>query len=79
MLFGSLARGDFDGASDADLLVIGGGGVLDLGIHEAAGRGRDVIPWTAEQGRGALERGHPMAQDIARDSVELWPSASGAT
>lgn len=74
VLFGSLARGDFDGASDADLLVIGGDGTLDLGIHDAAGRGCDVIAWTSAQWRSALEKGNPMAREIARDGVELWPN-----
>ena len=37
ILFGSLARRDFDGASDAALMVTGGDGRLDTGIWDAVG------------------------------------------
>jgi predicted nucleotidyltransferase len=78
VLFGSLARGDFDVASDVDLLVVGGDGVLDGRLDQAAGRPCDIVLWTTGQWRAALERGHPMALEIARDGVELWPNAPSA-
>lgn len=74
LLFGSLARGDFDGASDADILVIGEtwpndapGAVLDRGV--------DVLQWTPAQWAKALADRHPFAEAIARDGVELWRAA----
>jgi predicted nucleotidyltransferase len=73
ILFGSLARGDFDGASDADLLVVGGDGTLDASIWDAVGeRDCDIIPWTREAWAHALAGGHPFAADISREGVELW-------
>ena len=70
VLFGSLARGDFDGASDADLLVVGGDGTLDTGIWDAVGeRDCDVIPWTREAwarpGRAPDMAGHCPEAHVA--------------
>lgn len=77
ILFGSLARGDFDGASDVDLLVVGEE-VPNLDVLGAVGRGCDRVLWSGEQWRTALERGHPMAMEIVRDGVELWPAPGAA-
>jgi Nucleotidyltransferase domain len=77
ILFGSLARGDFDGASDADLLVIGGEGRIDTGIWDAAGRDCDIIPWTREAWARGLANGHPFALAVAREGVELWSADQG--
>ena len=71
ILFGSLARGGFDAASDADILVIGRG-VLDDGIHRAVGRDVDLIAWPDAGWREAVEAGHPFAREVERDGVELW-------
>ncbi len=71
LLFGSLARGDFDGASDADILVIGDHVPLDA--PGAVGeRGVDLLQWTPAQWRKAIASGNPFAEAIARDGVELW-------
>src|SRR3954453_21862779 len=59
ILFGSLARGDYDGASDADLMVISGEGSIDTGIWDAAERGVDISPWKAEAWARARAQGHP--------------------
>ena len=72
ILFGSLARGDFDGASDADLLLVGGDGWIDSGVFQAAGRNCDIIPIAAEALRQGLAEGHPFAVGVAREGVELW-------
>lgn len=71
ILFGSLARGDFDAASDADLLLVGRSR-LDDGIHRAAGRDVDVVTWGEDEWGRAVSEGHPLAREIARDGVELW-------
>jgi hypothetical protein len=81
MLFGSIARGDFDGASDLDLLVIGGDGALDDGaIWKVAGhRNCDVIAWRREDWARARMRGdHPMVHAVLRDGVELWRAPDAA-
>ena len=72
ILFGSLARGDFDGASDADLLVVGGDGTLHTGVWDAAGRDCDIIPWTREAWAKARAQGHPFVATVLREGVELW-------
>ena len=70
ILFGSLARGDFDGASDADLLVIGEAGDIDPGVHAAIGRACDIIAWTPAEWADAA--GHPLAERIRTEGVEVW-------
>lgn len=76
ILFGSLARGDYDGASDADLMVIGGEGSIDTGIWDAAERDVDIVPWTAEAWARGRAQGHPFVLAILREGIELW-RASG--
>ena len=78
VLFGSLARGDFDGASDADLLVIGGEGRIDTGIWDAAGRDCDVVPLSAAAWARGLAGGHPFVLAVAREGVELWAAGPQA-
>lgn len=48
VLFGSVARNDFDGFSDIDLLVIGPD-TLDRSLFDGLDRGVDVLPVTPEQ------------------------------
>lgn len=78
ILFGSFARGDHDGASDADLMLIGGEGIIDAGIWEAADRDLDIIPWKAADWARARARararaqGHPFVLTILREGIELW-------
>lgn len=71
IVLGSLARGDLDGASEADVPIIGAG-LLDSAIHDAAWREMEMLPLTPEQWRRALERHSPFALDIERDGAELW-------
>ncbi len=75
ILFGSVARGDFDGASDVDVMVVGGddGALEGAGLWRAAGhRGVEVVRWSPDAWSRALAAGHPMALAIAREGVELW-------
>lgn len=78
VLFGSLARGDFDGASDADLLVIGGTGAVADGVHDAVGRECDILPWTAEAWHRGTENGNPFVATVMREGVELWRAPGAA-
>jgi predicted nucleotidyltransferase len=71
ILFGSLARGDFDGASDADVMVIGRA-LPDDGLHATTERGLDILMWTPEQWSKALADGNPFALEIERDGIDLW-------
>lgn len=71
ILFGSLARGDFDGASDADLLIIGGG-LLDSTVFDAAGCDVNMICGSADEWRRAVASGNPFAKDVMEHGVVLW-------
>jgi UTP:GlnB (protein PII) uridylyltransferase len=71
ILFGSLARGDFDGASDTDLLVIGER-LPDSAVEQASGRPVDMILWAPSAWARAMAQGHPMASAIVRDGLEIW-------
>ena len=72
ILFGSLARNTHDGASDADLMLVGGEGTIDTGIWDAAERDVDIVPWTAEGWARARAQGHPFVLTILREGIELW-------
>ncbi len=72
VLFGSFARGDHDGASDADLMLVGGEGTIDTGIWEAADRDVDIIPWKAADWARARAQGNPFVLTILREGIELW-------
>jgi predicted nucleotidyltransferase len=71
MLFGSLARGDFDGASDADLLVLGHR-LPDSAIHDAAGREVDMLLWSPAQWAQAVACDNPFVRTVREEGVELW-------
>lgn len=71
LLFGSIARGDFDAASDADILVLGSP-PPDEGLCGAAGRDVDVVAWDAARWQRALADGHPFARAVEAEAVELW-------
>lgn len=76
VLFGSVARGDFDGGSDVDLFVLGEGEVGSPALWRALGHhGCDIITWSAAEYARPLAAGHPTARDLAREGVELWSSS----
>ena len=71
ILFGSVARGDFDGASDADVLIVADR-FPDDPPWSVGERGVDLLHWTPAQWAKALADRNPFALEIARDGVELW-------
>lgn len=77
VLFGSLARGDFDGASDADLLVIGDR-LPDGAIHLAAGREADMLLWSPAPWQAGLASGNPLALSVRQEGLELWRAPGSA-
>ena len=85
-LFGSAARGDADGDSDIDLLLV----VNDLDTpafaERLAGLGSDVRAWTgndlqvvehdARSWQALLRGGNPLVEQVRRDGISLAPDAS---
>lgn len=85
-LFGSVARGDADGDSDIDLLLV----VNDLDTpafaERLAGLGSDVRAWTgndlqvvehdARSWQALLRGGNPLVEQVRRDGISLTPDAS---
>lgn len=75
VVFGSVARGDFNRWSDIDLLVLaeelpaGAGDRLDaLGIWPP---GLQPIVWTPQEWRDQLARGNPIATDAVATGIWL--------
>lgn len=75
ILFGSVARNDFDGVSDADILVIASR-FPEHPPWSVGERGVDLLHWTPAQWAKALADRNPFALEIARDGVELWRAGS---
>lgn len=85
-LFGSVARGDADGDSDIDLLLV----VNDLDTpafaERLAGLGSDVRAWTGNDlqviehdvrsWQALLRGGNPLVEQVRRDGISLAPDAS---
>jgi predicted nucleotidyltransferase len=71
MVFGSLARGDFDGASDADLLILGRSSP-DSAVEAAVGRAVEMFLWSPARWEPALAAAHPLATEVAREGLEIW-------
>lgn len=78
-LFGSWARGDFDGLSDIDLLVLtdGAEATFDSALLPDAAR-VDVAQVPAELHARLVAQGHPFHTKVAADAVELWPQTASA-
>ncbi|GAA0597847.1 nucleotidyltransferase domain-containing protein [Caenispirillum bisanense] len=72
VLFGSVARNDFDGFSDIDLLVIGRDS-LDRALFDDLGRGVDVLAVPPAQ---AATPAGAVAEALA-EGVVLWGSWDG--
>lgn len=75
VVFGSVARGDFNRWSDVDLLLIGDGfrGDPRRRLDELGPRPPRVRPvaWMPEEWRSELDRGNPIALEARRDGVWL--------
>lgn len=81
VVFGSVARGDFNLWSDVDVLVVVAGAGDDV-VDRVRSAGRDIgliapVVWTPAQFRAQLRRGDP----IAVESVErgLWLVGAAAS
>ena len=70
VLFGSLARGDFDGGSDVDLMVVGRRDGVDRAALLGLGRHVDVVLVSPEQFRRS---GSPVVRAAREGGVRLWP------
>ena len=79
VLYGSLARGTYNTASDIDLVVVSEH--LPDGFHErlaclqelnSARRAIDAFGYTGEEFEGMLSRGHVTALDAVADGVPLY-------
>lgn len=80
-LFGSWARGDFDGYSDIDLLVILKPGVseqaVDLGVDQVDGEHAvDVVFTHADEYGRRVRRGDAFFSEIDRDKLLVWAPSS---
>jgi predicted nucleotidyltransferase len=73
VLFGSFARGDFDGLSDIDVAVIGARDAFDSGVFTAIDRAVDVVTLTPAQWHAAGSDDGTMAATIRAEAVPLWP------
>lgn len=71
VLFGSVARGDFDGASDLDVLVIGEH-PPGSALHAVVDRAVEVLLWPPGRLEAALAARNPFAEALRREGVELW-------
>lgn len=73
LLFGSWARGDFDGLSDIDLLVLTDGTelVFDSTYLPDAAR-LDIAQLAAADHEARVAAGHPFHAKAAAEAVVLW-------
>ncbi|MBM3568722.1 MAG: helix-turn-helix domain-containing protein [Alphaproteobacteria bacterium] len=77
-LYGSFASGEFDGLSDVDLLVVGGGGDLDRDRLAALRRPVEVVTMTSAEWHRRRVKPGDLAESVAREGVALYrrPAAS---
>jgi predicted nucleotidyltransferase len=73
VLFGSLARGDFDGLSDADLAVIGDRSAFDSGVFADFDRAVDIVTLAPARWHAAGGDGVDMVAVIRREAIPVWP------
>ena len=83
VVFGSVARGDFNVWSDMDVLVVAErlpSRLRDrLELFGGAEPGLEVVAWTPHEWRQALERGNRIACDACEHGVWLIGSADEAS
>ena len=68
VLFGSLARGDFDGRSDIDLMIVGRRDGLDRAGF--LGRHLDVVVVGPDEFAGSDS---PVVRAAREEGIRLWP------
>lgn len=74
LLFGSWARGDFDGLSDIDLLVLTDGGTVAFdGVGLPFASRLDIVQVPATEHQRMAEADHPFHARVAAEAVSLWP------
>jgi len=74
-LFGSRARGDWDGRSDTDLLVVTDDQTVADGLADAlldGGCGTDVIGLSRESWEAKATSGSPHWRSIHQQARQLW-------
>lgn len=80
VLFGSLARGDHTGASDADLLIILRDSPLRFDeripslMPSGIGLGTDVFPYTLEEAKRARKEGWGVVNIALKEGLLLFSS-----
>ena len=83
VVFGSVARGDFNVWSDVDVLVVAErlpSRLRDrLELFGGAEPGLEVVAWTPHEWRQALERGNRIAREACEHGVWLVGSADEAS
>lgn len=81
VVFGSVARGDFNQWSDIDLLIVAGGvgdGVLErLDALPPRPPLLQPVVWTPSEWKERVARGDPIAREAATVGVWLLGSAAG--
>lgn len=82
VLFGSLARGDHTGASDADVLIILGDSPLRFDeripafLPSGIGISVEVFPYTLREARKGLEEGWGVAKVALEEGLVLFERGS---
>ena len=70
VLFGSLARGDFDGGSDIALMAVGRRDGVDRTGLLGLGRHVDIVLVSPEQFRRSTS---PVVRAAREEGIRLWP------
>lgn len=81
VVFGSVARGDFNVWSDVDVLVVVRGAGQQL-VDRVRSRGREIglvepVVWTPEQLRSRLRRRDPIALESVEHGMWLFGTRAG--
>lgn len=76
VVFGSVARGDFNDRSDIDVLVVAeripaGAADRQLAVGSPAPGGIEAVVWTPAEWRAQLQREDPIAVEAQHDGVWL--------
>jgi predicted nucleotidyltransferase len=75
LLFGSRARGDFDGFSDTDLIAVGSSDQHAEALADAlatARLGDDIVPLSQESWQNRATSSHPSWRAAHAEAITLW-------